>query len=232
MVCAVAAGVAAVAAVDAARLDIGAATAEKEKAAAEKDAAEKAAAEATESVAGSKSVSASAISTADLGRRSNIYFTGKSTRAASGSKWRNTGATKPIEGRELSNSNLASALKITTDFSKENWDAFGLEDLRSTDWIKSGAFHERDDGIAKSANNDSPRPASCIGGCLNPAEGFHHKLCPNWTRKTWKPPPIKKLTKCVCVCLCVCVCVGVCVRYIFVCICVRAQSVYMCTPRY
>ena len=52
--------------------------------------------------------------------------------------WQNMGPTRPTEGRELSNSKLVSAIKRNTKIVKEDLDASGVTDLRSTDYIKVG----------------------------------------------------------------------------------------------
>ena len=62
----------------------------------------------------------------------------------SGLKWKKTGATKPTQGRELSKSSLAEALKSKTEFSQEEWRAFGLgDDLRPDDYIKTDDVYFR-----------------------------------------------------------------------------------------
>jgi hypothetical protein len=59
-----------------------------------------------------------------------------------GLKWQNHGTTEPTEGRLLANKKLAEALETRTEFTKVDWDTFGigLEDLRVDDYIKSGAY--------------------------------------------------------------------------------------------
>jgi len=62
----------------------------------------------------------------------------------SGLKWKKTGATKPTQGRELSNSSLAEALKSKTEFTQAEWRAFGLgDDLRPDDYIKTDDVYFR-----------------------------------------------------------------------------------------
>ena len=56
--------------------------------------------------------------------------------SAGGSKWRNTGMTKPVHGTELTSEKLASALHETQDFTNEEWRAFGIEGLRHEHYIK------------------------------------------------------------------------------------------------
>ena len=57
---------------------------------------------------------------------------------ASGLKWTDAGASKPSTGEELANDRLSAALKTKVDFTKEEWDAFGISDLLVTHFIKSG----------------------------------------------------------------------------------------------
>jgi len=55
-----------------------------------------------------------------------------------GLKWRNLGATKPTSGLLFQNTVLANALATKTEFSKEEWAAFGIPDLNIDNFIKSG----------------------------------------------------------------------------------------------
>jgi hypothetical protein len=57
---------------------------------------------------------------------------------ASGLKWRRTGGEKPNHGEELKHKGLASGLTKRTEFTREEWDAFGIKDLRMEHFIKSG----------------------------------------------------------------------------------------------
>ena len=65
----------------------------------------------------------------------------KPNESALGLKWQDVGTIRPLEGRELSNPDLAFALTRSTNFKKEDWDAVGITDLRSTDFIKAGASY-------------------------------------------------------------------------------------------
>ena len=64
---------------------------------------------------------------------------------ASGLKWKNVGATKPAQGRELDNPGLSNALRSKTEFKTEQdiraWKSFNIADLRSTDFIRSGTSY-------------------------------------------------------------------------------------------
>lgn len=56
--------------------------------------------------------------------------------------WRRIGANKPAEGRLLTNTGLANALKILkTEFTREEWDAFGIQDLKRSDYILAGGIY-------------------------------------------------------------------------------------------
>jgi len=56
----------------------------------------------------------------------------------SGLLWKVAGSTKLAQGRELTNAALSEALTQTTTFTQEQWDAFGIDDLRAYDYIKGG----------------------------------------------------------------------------------------------
>ncbi len=57
---------------------------------------------------------------------------------ASGLMWRKTGNTLPTSGRSLANSKLSEALSRKTEFTKQEWDAFGIRDLRIDHFVLSG----------------------------------------------------------------------------------------------
>ena len=61
-----------------------------------------------------------------------------SAASASGLTWRNAGDTHPAGGRSLENPQLAEALTRKTEFTQQEWEAFGIKDLRSNDFIRSG----------------------------------------------------------------------------------------------
>jgi len=56
----------------------------------------------------------------------------------SGLRWKGAGSTRLEQGRELTNAALSEALTQTTVFTQEQWDAFGIDDLRGYDYIKAG----------------------------------------------------------------------------------------------
>jgi len=56
----------------------------------------------------------------------------------SGLSWKMAGSTKLAQGRELTNAALSEALTQTTTFTQEQWDAFGIDDLRDYDYIQAG----------------------------------------------------------------------------------------------
>lgn len=57
--------------------------------------------------------------------------------AASGLRWKNIGASRPVEGRELENSQLADALQTKTEFTPDEWDNFEIANVRENDFVKS-----------------------------------------------------------------------------------------------
>ena len=59
----------------------------------------------------------------------------------SGLKWINEGASKPDGGHVLISPHLANALQGQTDFSQDEWNAFGIQNLRNNTFIKAGDFY-------------------------------------------------------------------------------------------
>ena len=57
--------------------------------------------------------------------------------AASGLRWKNIGDSRPMEGRELKNPKLANALQTKTEFTPDEWDDFGIGDVRENDFVNS-----------------------------------------------------------------------------------------------
>ena len=57
--------------------------------------------------------------------------------AASGLRWKNIGDSRPMEGRELKNPELANALQTKTEFTPDEWDDFGIGDVRENDFVNS-----------------------------------------------------------------------------------------------
>lgn len=60
-------------------------------------------------------------------------------KVSAGLKWTSAGNRRPADGRELFNDRLSIALRGTTDFTQLEWDAFGIDEMRSGDFIQSGA---------------------------------------------------------------------------------------------
>jgi hypothetical protein len=57
---------------------------------------------------------------------------------ASGVKWRNAGSSRPEAGYEFWNQTLADSLQEKTEFTDQEWAAFGVTDLNACHFIKSG----------------------------------------------------------------------------------------------
>eukprot|EP00966_Prymnesium_polylepis_P305543 7060771-Prymnesium_polylepis.1 len=57
---------------------------------------------------------------------------------ASGLEWCDAGAEEPKHSTELSNERLAQALKRRTKFAEDEWEAFGINELKEEHFIKSG----------------------------------------------------------------------------------------------
>lgn len=67
-------------------------------------------------------------------------------------KWVNVGANRPVEGRELFYPKLASALKNSTEFTEEEWTAFGITDVRYGDYIlSSGEYFQPEEAKSTAA---------------------------------------------------------------------------------
>ena len=62
---------------------------------------------------------------------------------ASGLKWIDAGTTTPTGGKELINVDLANALAKKTNFTKEEWESFGIDDLPAISFIKSASSYFR-----------------------------------------------------------------------------------------
>lgn len=56
-----------------------------------------------------------------------------------GLRWTSAGNRRPVQGRELFSEPLSRALKNKREFTMQEWADFGIEDLRSSDFIVSGA---------------------------------------------------------------------------------------------
>ena len=63
--------------------------------------------------------------------------------AASGLKWVDAGPKQPDKGRELVHSKLAEALTIGNEFTTQEWEAFGIQDLRMDHRVQSGKSYFR-----------------------------------------------------------------------------------------
>ena len=59
-------------------------------------------------------------------------------KGASGLSWQNVGESKPADGEELQNTELAMALESTSTFQSWEWDSFGIQGLRLDHYIRSG----------------------------------------------------------------------------------------------
>jgi len=63
-----------------------------------------------------------------------------------GLKWKNVGNTQPMEGKDLKNLSLEEALKGKTQFTRQEWEGFGIKGLRRIDFVKSGASYFKPEG--------------------------------------------------------------------------------------
>ena len=59
----------------------------------------------------------------------------------SGLFWEDVGTTEPTEGQEITNTNLADALKFKLEFTKQEWSNFGIPSLRVGDWIRVDSLY-------------------------------------------------------------------------------------------
>ncbi len=62
----------------------------------------------------------------------------RGSEAASGLKWKEVGAAKTAYGDKLTNEKLSEALEGQTEFTKEEWEAFDIKDVRMEHFIKAG----------------------------------------------------------------------------------------------
>ena len=62
-----------------------------------------------------------------------------------GLRWLVAGDTEPTTGHNLQDANLAEALQKRTEFTQQEWDAFGIKDLREDHFIKSGNSYFKPD---------------------------------------------------------------------------------------
>ena len=87
--------------------------------------------------------------------------------------WANIGSVPPSSGRELTNAKLAFALKNATKFSLADLAIFALDDVRPTDFIKSGGSYFQPAGPAPSSPVRMHRRAAarCRWGATTPREG-------------------------------------------------------------
>ena len=73
--------------------------------------------------------------------RDLVISNNKDPLRACGRKWHNKGVTRPSQGKELTNPQLAEALSKTEtsqiEFNSQEWEAFGIEDLQIDHFIKS-----------------------------------------------------------------------------------------------
>ena len=56
----------------------------------------------------------------------------------SGLKWVLIGDKAPDKGRNLEHAELAAALAVKTEFTAEEWESFGVQDLRMSHFVKVG----------------------------------------------------------------------------------------------
>jgi len=58
--------------------------------------------------------------------------------AALGLKWENAGLAKPVPGQELDHPQLREALKDKSEFTQQEWNGFGIRNLRKDHFVKRG----------------------------------------------------------------------------------------------
>jgi hypothetical protein len=66
-----------------------------------------------------------------------------------GLTWCSIGETRPTEGRLLTNSELTNALQSQMKFTKEEWAAFGIQNLLATDFAQSGSSYFKPAGLTR-----------------------------------------------------------------------------------
>ena len=103
--------------------------------------------------------------------------------AATGVKWKSQGGSEPKTGRSLENSALAKALRQKVEFTKQEWEAFGIKDLRKDHFVKSGDLYFQPEPICSldhfvKSGDSYCQPEPIMGRSLENsalAEALRHK---------------------------------------------------------
>jgi hypothetical protein len=83
---------------------------------------------------------------------------------ASGLKWINTGNEPTANtAQNLKNPRLADALMRKTEFTQQEWDAFGVHDLGMHHFVKSGDSHFQPAGVEEQPDVRVLRPIAYYG---------------------------------------------------------------------
>jgi len=145
------------------------------------------------------------------------------TARASGLKWRKAGDIRPTTGRSLEHPELANALASKTrngdktEFTQEEWDAFGITDLRIDHFVKTGmvnAPYFQPAQVQAAGSGSAARRTSCMGflgttrlQMQTPALTKYFELLATFQRHALDSVMCVCVYVCVCLCVCVCVCV-------------------------
>ena len=136
---------------------------------------------------------------------------------ASGLQWESTGTKTPEHGREVSNERLARALMSQAEyrasgfeFTQQEWDEFGIQDLRISDFVRAGSrcfvpADREEPGNAEAAAGLAPGSSWEADGSLVDRVLMEYGL-----RDNTKSPAEKRNTLKRCLCA---VCTGRCYVY-------------------
>ena len=73
----------------------------------------------------------------DISKNTGVEQLARALTSSSGQAWVEDVGGEPIPGREILNPKLAAALDSKTTFTEEEWDAFGISDLRMDHFVKA-----------------------------------------------------------------------------------------------
>ena len=96
-----------------------------------------------------------------------VFVRGGWEKCSGGLKWEKIGTEKPKTGYELSNPELAAALKNDgLEFTREKIDGFGVSDLTCSGYIKVGEEYFKPAEEKEEEEKETPKPASLRGTLL------------------------------------------------------------------
>ena len=97
-----------------------------------------------------------------------------------GLRWKNIGRGKPPAGTQLQNEALTMALASKTEFSAQEWQSFGVEELLMGHYVKSGDYYFRP-AIAGAARKTARSPSSPASARSIPKSPSQYR---EWAKET------------------------------------------------